>query len=99
MAAKAKQVCLIITRQYGTDGEKKLVTPIIGRKAAGEAMATLLEAAQKNGHYTSPIHHTDWGRYKNFHRLTVDSFHASHANGTESSVELKIVEEGQAVAV
>jgi hypothetical protein len=95
----AKQVCLIIVKQYGTDGEKKLVTPIVGRKAAGEAMATLLESAKKKGHYTSPIHYTAWGRYKNFHRLTIDSFHASHANGTESSVELQIVEEGQAVAV
>lgn len=97
--AKAKQVCLIITRQYGTDGEKKLVTPIVGRKNAAEAMATLLEAAEKNGHYISPVHYTEWGRYRCYNRLTVDSFHASHANGTESSVELKVVEEGQAVAV
>jgi hypothetical protein len=97
--AKAKQVCLIIFKQYGTDGDKKFVTPIVGRKAAGEAMATLLEEAQKNGHYTSPIHYKSWGRYKGYHRLAVDSFHASHANGTESSVELRIVEEGKAVAV
>ena len=95
----AKQVCLIITRQYGTDGEKKLVTPIIGRKKAGEAMEQLLNMAKADGFYTSPIHYTDWGRYKNFHHLTIDSFHASGPNGTERSVELQVLAAGQTVTV
>lgn len=90
-----KQVYLIKIHQYGTDGTKTKVMPVFGRKNAGEAMDKLLKAAKEKGHYTSPCHYTDWGRYKNFHPLTLDSFHASHKNGTESSVELITAAEGE----
>ena len=90
-----KQVFLIKVHQYGTDGTKTKVMPVLGRKKAGEAMATLLKAAEITGHYCSPVHHTDWGRFRNFHPLTVDSFHASHKNGTETSVELITAAEGE----
>ena len=90
-----KQVFLIKIHQYGTDGIKTKVMPVVGRKKAGEAMARLLEEAQKKGHYTSPIHYADWGRYHNYHRLTVVSFHASHQNGTESCTELITADEGK----
>lgn len=90
-----KQVYLIKVHQYGTDGTKTKVMPVLGRKKAGEAMATLLDAAQKEGHYISPVHYTGWGRYETYNRLTVDSFHASHKNGTETSVELITAAEGE----
>lgn len=92
-----KQVFLIKVHQYGTDGTKTKVMPVLGRKKAGEAMATLLVAAETSGHYISPVHYTDWGRYKCYNRLTVDSFHASHANGTETSVELITAADGKII--
>jgi hypothetical protein len=94
----AKVVCIIRIHQYGACETKTEYIPVIGRKSAGEKMYELLESEKANGAYTSPVNYADWGRYRNFHRLSIESFHSSHPSRVEKSFTLYVGESGKAIS-
>ena len=93
----AKKLWAILAFQTGSAGNKTSMMLFTNHTAAAKKMNELLAKAKAQGAYTSPIHHTDWGKYTDFHPMTIDAFHASHKCGTESSVELREITEGEMV--
>ena len=84
-----KQIYFVIHKQYGNEAEAfTVVYPFTSRLAAARRMVKLMEAAEKAGNYVSPVHYSDWGRFKGFNQLNIDSFHVSMKHCNEQSVEL-----------
>lgn len=95
-----KKTYVIVHKQYGNPAAAfKKVYPFTSHMKAAKRMGEMLKEAEKNSNYVSPVHFTEWGQFKGYHPMNIDSFHVSTKHGNEQYVELLSVNEGEELDV